>query len=128
MSSQVLGTVVEIQKFRNLALSWHTWSDNKVRELITVKVLIPHCWIPPWSLSNYSAWEAMHWCQLLVHLSKQFWNWFCGMAFRAALVLLLMSSKCLPFNISFIFGNRKKVTGGLNSVNRQGVPTQLFVS
>ena len=34
------------------------------------------------------------------------------MAFRAAVVLPLMpsmSSKCLPFNISFIFGNRKKL-------------------
>ena len=53
----------------------------------------------------------MHLFQRLVYPSKQFWNWFCGMAFRAAVVLLLMSSmssKCLPFNISFIFGNRKR--------------------
>ena len=53
----------------------------------------------------------MHRCQRLVHPSKQFWNWFCGMVFRAAVVLFLMSSvssKCLYFNISFIFGNRKK--------------------
>jgi len=56
----------------------------------------------------------MHQCQHLVHPSKQFWNWLCGMAFRAAVVLLLMSTmslKCLPFNISFIFGNRKKSLG-----------------
>jgi hypothetical protein len=33
------------------------------------------------------------------------------MAFRAAVVLLLMSSKYLSINISFIFGNRKKVIG-----------------
>jgi hypothetical protein len=36
------------------------------------------------------------------------------MAFRAAVLLLLMSSmtsKCLPFNISFVFGNRKKSLG-----------------
>jgi len=33
------------------------------------------------------------------------------MAFTAAFVLLLMSSKCLPFNISFIFGKRKKSLG-----------------
>jgi len=49
-----------------------------------------------------------------VPTAKQFWNWFCGMAFRAAVVLLLMSSlssKCLPFNISFIFGNRRKSLG-----------------
>jgi hypothetical protein len=52
------------------------------------------------------------------------------MFFGAAVVLLLMStmtSKCLPFNISFTFGNRKKSHWGLDPVNRQGVPTQLFV-
>jgi hypothetical protein len=35
----------------------------------------------------------------------------CRMAFKAAVVLLLMSSissKCLPFNVFFIFGKRKK--------------------
>jgi hypothetical protein len=48
------------------------------------------------------------------------------MAFRAAVVLILMSSKYLHFNISFIFGNRKKSLG-LDPVNRQGIPTQLFV-
>jgi len=34
--------------------------------------------------------------------------------------------KMLPFNISFISGNRKS-HWGLDPVNRQGVPTQLFV-
>jgi hypothetical protein len=51
------------------------------------------------------------------------------MAFRAAVALLLMSSvssKCLPFNIFFIFGNRKKSLG-VDPVNREGVPAQLFV-
>jgi len=40
------------------------------------------------------------------------------MVFRAAVVLLQMSSvssKCLPFNISFIFGNRKKSPGARSS-------------
>jgi hypothetical protein len=60
---------------------------------------------------------------------KQFWNLFGEMAFRAAVVLLLISSttsKCLAFYISFIFGNRKS-PGGLDPVNREGVPTQLLV-
>jgi hypothetical protein len=51
------------------------------------------------------------------------------MAFRAAVVLILMasmSSKCLPFNISFIFGEKTN-HWGLDPVNEQGVPTQLFV-
>jgi len=27
-----------------------------------LKCYIPQFWIPPWSPSNYSAWEAMHRC------------------------------------------------------------------
>jgi hypothetical protein len=52
------------------------------------------------------------------------------MAFRVAVVLLLMSSmssKCLPFNVSFTFGNRKKSLGA-DPVNREAVPAQLFTS
>jgi hypothetical protein len=48
------------------------------------------------------------------------------MAFRAVLLMSSMSSKCLPFNISFIFGKGKKLLG-LDPVNREGVPAQLFV-
>jgi hypothetical protein len=54
------------------------------------------------------------------------------MAFREVVLLLLISSisskssKCLPFNISFIFGNRRKSLG-VDPVNREGVPAQLFV-
>jgi hypothetical protein len=51
------------------------------------------------------------------------------MAFRAAITLLLMSpfsSKFLPFNISFILGNRK-THWRPDLVNREGVPAQLFV-
>ena len=92
----------------------YTWSDNEVRELIAVKVLhtsllnttvVAFKVLPLGSYTPY---------QRLVHPSKQFWNWFCGMTFRTAVVLLLMSSmssKCLPFNIFFIFGNRKKSLG-----------------
>jgi hypothetical protein len=56
----------------------------------------------------------MHRWQRLAHPSKQFWNWFCVMTFRAAVVLILissMSSKFLLFYISFIFGNRRKSLG-----------------
>jgi hypothetical protein len=50
------------------------------------------------------------------------------MAFTETVVVLLMSSisKFLPFNISFIFGNRRS-HWGLDPVNREGVPAQLFV-
>jgi hypothetical protein len=55
----------------------------------------------------------MHRYQPLAHPPKQFWKRFCGLAFRAAVVLFLMSmsSKWLPFNISFIFNNRTKSLG-----------------
>jgi hypothetical protein len=51
------------------------------------------------------------------------------MAFRAAAVFLLissMSSKCLPSNISFIFG-KEKSHWGLDPVYKEGIPSQLFV-
>jgi hypothetical protein len=70
----------------------------------------------------------MHRCQRLARPSKQFCNWFYELALRAAVVLFLMSSmssKCLPFNISFIFENRKS-HWGVDPVNRKGVPAQLF--
>jgi len=107
----------------------HTWADNNVHELTAVKVL--HT-----SLLNTTV-VAFKVLQLESYASmpapsppfKQFWKRFCGMAFRPAFVLLLMSSvssKCLPFIISFVFGNRKS-HWGLDPVNREGVPTQLFV-
>jgi hypothetical protein len=72
------------------------------------------------SLSKYSPWEAMHRCQYIVDPSKQFWNWFCGMAFRAAFLLFLMSSKCLPSNISLFLGTERS-HWWLDPVNREGI-------
>ena len=89
-------------------------SDNKVREPIAVKVLHTSLLNTPVVAFKYSLWEAMHRCQRPVQPSKQFWTWFCEMTFRAAVVLLWMSSmssKYPPFNISFNFGNRKKSLG-----------------
>ena len=106
-----------------------TWSYTKVRELIAVKVLhtsllnttvVAFKVLP---LGSYAPMPASS------PTFKKFCNRYCGMAFRAALVLILtssMSSKCLPFNISFIFG-KEKSHWGLDPVNRQGVQKQLFV-
>ena len=97
--------------YKGVSFNWpRTWSNSKVHELIAVKVLHTSalnatavaCKVLP--LGNYAPMPAPS------QPSKQFWNWFCGMAFRADVVLLLtssMSSKCLPFDIPFIFGNRK---------------------
>jgi hypothetical protein len=52
------------------------------------------------------------------------------MAFRTSVGLILMlfiSSKCLPFNISFIFWIRIKSLGA-RSCEKEGVAAQLFVS
>jgi hypothetical protein len=85
--------------------------DNKVRERIAVKVL--HTSLLKTTMVTFKVLPLGSYAPMPAP-SPQFWNWFCEMAFRAAVVLLLMSSmssKCLPFNISFIFGT-KKVTGG----------------
>jgi len=43
---------------------------------------------------------------------KEVSTWFSGIAFTAVVLLLLISSsKYLPYNISFIFGNGKKSLG-----------------
>ena len=68
----------------------HMWSDNKVRELIHVKILHTSLLNTTVVAFKILPWEAMHRCQRLVQPSKQFWKWFCGIAFRAAVVLLLM--------------------------------------
>jgi hypothetical protein len=88
-------------------------SSERVVILLTTCHYIPedstlHMWTELLLNITVVAFKAMHRCQRLVHPSEQFWNWFCGMAFRAAVVLLLMWSKCLSFNVCFIFGNGKK--------------------
>jgi len=89
----------------------YTWDDNKVRELIPVKML--HTPLLNTTVVAFKVLPLGSYAPMPAPSPpfKQFWKRFCGMAFRAAVVLLLMSSmssKCLPFNISFIFGNRKK--------------------
>jgi len=91
-----------------------TWFGSKVRELIAVKVLHTsslNTTVVTFKVLPFGSYAPL---PVLIHSSKLFWNWFYGMTFRAVTVLLLMpsmSSKCLPFNISFIFGNRKKSLG-----------------
>ena len=60
--------------------------NYKVRRLREVTIEFANT---PRSPSKYPPSEAMHRCHRLIHPSKQFWNWFCGMAFRAAVVLTL---------------------------------------
>jgi hypothetical protein len=104
---------------------------NKVRELIAVKML--HTSLLETTVVAFKVLPLESYALMPApsppFKTILFWNWFCGMAFRTTVVLLLMSSmssKCLPFNISFILGDIKNVLG-LDPVNRQGVSTQLFV-
>jgi hypothetical protein len=73
-----------------------TWSDNKVRELIAVEVL--HI-----SLLNIS---------VIAFKVLPLGSYAPMLAPSSLLLMSSMSSKCLLFNILFIFGNRKKVIGG----------------
>jgi hypothetical protein len=95
----------------------HTWSDNKVHKLIAVKVLhtsLLNIIVVAFKILPFRSYALMP---------------VPGMAFRTAIILPLtssMSTKCLPFNISFIFGKRKKSLG-LDTVNREGVPAKSLV-
>jgi len=110
---------------QNHAEDWnwknYTWYYNKVRELIAVKVLhtsllntivVAFKVLP---LGNYTPMPAPS-PPFKTILELVLWN-----GLQSSLVLILMSSKCFPFNISFTFGNRKS-HWGLDPVNRQGVP------
>jgi hypothetical protein len=84
---------------------------NKVRELIAVKVL--HTSLLNTTVVAFKVLPLESYAPIPAP-SPKFWNWFCGMAFRAAVVLVLMSSmisKDLPFNISFIKKNKKNSLG-----------------
>jgi hypothetical protein len=99
-----------------------TWSDNEVHELIVVKVL--HTSLLNTTVVTFKVLPLGSYAPMLAPsppfktiLELVLWN---GLAFRAAVALLLMSSmssKCLPVNISFIFGNKKKIHWGLILVN-----------
>jgi hypothetical protein len=80
------------------------WFDNKVRELIAVNTSLLNITVVAFKILSLGTYALM---PALVHPSKQFCKWFCVMAFRAPIVLLLMSlmsSKCLPFSIPLSSG------------------------
>ena len=90
-----------------------TWSDSKVRELIAVKVLhtsllnttvVAFKVLP---LGSYVPMPAPS-PPFKTNLELVLWN---GLQSCLLLLMSSVSSKCLPFNISFILGNRKKSLG-----------------
>ena len=92
-----------------------TWSENIVRELIAVKVLhtsllnttvVVFKVLP---LGSYAPMPAPS-PPFKTILELVLWNGL--QSCRYITLMSSVSSKCLPFNISFIFGNRKKGPGG----------------
>jgi hypothetical protein len=99
-------------------LEGNAWLDSKVCKLIALKVL--HTSLLKTTAVTFIVLPLGSYALIPVPSPpfKTIWNWFCGMAFRAAVMLLLMSSVssiCLHFNISFIFGNKKKSLGDRSS-------------
>jgi len=107
-----------------------TWSYNKVRELIAVKVLhasllnttvVAFTLLP---LGSHAPMPAPS-PPFKTILELVLWNGLQSCRCITPDVINVIKMPSL-FHISFIFGNRKKSLG-LDPVNRQGVPTQLFV-
>jgi hypothetical protein len=90
-----------------------TWSINKVRELIAVKVLhssLLNITVVAFKVLPFGSYAPMSVPSPLFKtiLELVLWN---GLHSYIVLLLMSSSSECLPFNISFIFGNRKKSLG-----------------
>jgi hypothetical protein len=106
------------------------WTVNKVRGLTVVEVL--HI-----SLLNINmvAFKLLPWGSYApmpapsppfkTILELVLWNGF--QSCHHITPDIIMSSKCFPFNFSFIFGNRKS-HWGLDLVNREDVTAPLFTS
>jgi hypothetical protein len=95
----------------------HTWSDNKVRELIMVKVLhtsLLNIIVTSFKVLPFGSYATMP-------TSSPSFKTILELILRNDLQScrrILMSSKCLPFNISFIFGKRKMSLGARASEQR----------
>jgi hypothetical protein len=105
----------------------HTWSDNKVRELIAVNVLhtsllnITTAAFKELPLESYAPMPAPI-PSFKTIFELVLWN---GLQLcRRITPDVINVTKCLPFNISFIFGDRKKSLGA-RSGEYGGVPAQL---
>ena len=105
-----------------------TWSDNKVRELIAVRVLhtsllkttvVAFKVLP---LGSYTPMPA-HSPPVKTIFELVLWDGLqsCCCIIPDVINVIKMSS------FQYYLREQKEVSGGLDPVNRQGVPTQLFV-
>jgi hypothetical protein len=109
---EVSGAVRPLKWPLGVKLLMRTWYDNKVRELIAVKVL--HTSLLNTTVVAFKVLPLGSYAPIPAPNPpfKTILELVFRMAFRPAVVLILMPSKCLPFNIFFIFGDRKKSLGG----------------
>ena len=108
----------------------HTWNDNKVRELIAVKVLhtpllnttmVTFKVLP---LESYAPMPAPS-PSFKTILELVLWN---GLQSCLCITPDVINVIKMPsFQYFLYLREQKKVTWGLDPVNRQDVPTQLFV-
>jgi len=89
------------------------WLDNKVRELIAVKVLHTSLLNTTMVAFKVLPLGTMHRCQRLVHSLKQFSNWFCGFqSCRCITPDVINAIKMPSFQYFLYLREQKKVTGG----------------
>jgi len=121
----VLFILLKVGSFSNF-----TWNDNKVREIIAVKMLhasllnttmVAFKVLP---LGSYAPMPALS-PHFKTILELVLWN---GLQSCRCITPDVINVIKMPFFQYFLYlREQKKVTGGPDPVNRQGVPTQLFV-
>jgi hypothetical protein len=109
-----------------------TCTINKVRELIAVKVLhtsLLNTTVVAFKVLPLGSYVSMPAPSPPFKTILELVSWNDLQSCRCItpdVISVSVSSKCLPFNIS-LFSGTEKSHWGLDPVNRQGVPTQLFV-
>jgi len=93
---------------------WITWTDNKVRELIAVEVLhasLLNTTVIAFKILPLGSYAPMPAPSLPFKTILELVLWNGLQSCRCITPDVINVSKCLPFNISFIFGNRNKQLG-----------------
>ena len=104
---------------KNTIISFTTCSDNKVREFIAVKVLhtsLLNTTVVAFKILPLGSYAPMPPPSLPFKTILELVLWNGLQSCRCIIRDVIKSSKCLPFNIPFIFGNRKKSLGARTGV------------
>ena len=107
-----------------------TWSDNKVRELITVKELhtsLLNTTVVDFKVLPLGSYEPMPAPSPLFKTILEMILWNSLQSCRCITPDVISVIKMPSFRYFLYLREQKKVTGELDPVNRQVVPRQLFV-